>query len=64
MSTNSELARDVTEHSFSRAWTTILAERQDAPNGGSVSVLPDFHLSLRVMPSVDVARGSSSEGSL
>ncbi|MGO8981766.1 MAG: hypothetical protein ACLP70_23920 [Streptosporangiaceae bacterium] len=34
MSTHSELARDVTEHSFSRAWTTILAERQDAPIGG------------------------------
>ena len=26
-------------------------------NGGSASVLPDFHLSLRVMLSVDVARG-------
>jgi hypothetical protein len=27
LSTHSELARDVTEHSFSAAWTTILAER-------------------------------------
>lgn len=30
MSTHSELAHDVTELSFWPAWTTILAERQDA----------------------------------
>ena len=36
LSTHSEPTRDVTEISFSRAWTTILAERQDAPNGGTV----------------------------
>jgi hypothetical protein len=34
LSTHPELARDVAEHSFSLAWTTILAERQEAPNGG------------------------------
>ena len=34
------------------------------PSGGSVSVLPDFHLSLRVTLSVDVAREPSSEGPL
>src|SRR5260221_4168867 len=40
LSTHSELARDVTEHSFSRAWTTTLAERQDAPNGGYRTPVP------------------------
>jgi hypothetical protein len=30
-------------------------------NGGSVSVLPDFHLSLSVMPLIDVARGRVRE---
>lgn len=35
LSTRSELPCDMTEQSFSHAWTTILAERQDAPNGGS-----------------------------
>lgn len=39
---HSELVRDVTEQPFSRAWTTILAERHVAPNGGSVCVLPDL----------------------
>ena len=29
------MVRNVTEHSFSRVWTPILAERNDAPNGGS-----------------------------
>jgi hypothetical protein len=29
--------------------------------GGSVSVLPDFHLSLSVMPLIDVARGRVRE---
>jgi hypothetical protein len=35
-----------------------------AQNGDSVSVLPDFHLSLRVMLSVDVSLRPSSEGPL
>jgi len=34
-----------------------LANSKVAHIGGSASVLPDFHLSLRVMPSIDVARG-------
>jgi hypothetical protein len=46
-STHSELARDVTEHSFSRAWTTILAERRDAPNGGYLRCLWNDHVTER-----------------
>src|SRR5258708_37147879 len=46
LSTHSELARDVTEHSFSRAWTTTLAERQDAPNGGYRTPAPGSPVTL------------------
>src|SRR5258708_22085879 len=47
LSTHSELARDVTEHSFSRAWTTTLAERQDAPNGGYRTPVPGSAVTFR-----------------
>jgi hypothetical protein len=42
----------VTERSFSRAWMTILAERQDAPIGGSVGRYPWPYPSLSVTPKV------------
>jgi hypothetical protein len=40
LSTHSELARDMTEHSFSRAWTTILAERQGGRPANIASAVP------------------------
>ncbi len=58
------LRRESKNNEYARVTTSGSCGGRAVQNGGSASVLPDFHLSLRVMLSVDVARGPSSEGPL